>query len=97
MRTGLLALVLVLSACSSRSGVSVCGLVGDRPDDACLPAALDLSAENCRCGSRFYWSGTSCESTAACMCFSGCERLFETLLECETVHASCIGTTDAGG
>lgn len=74
-------------------GVAVCSLTGATSSN-CDDPPPTLSNDLCRCGSRYYWDGTSCVSTAACLCYEGCDRLFETDLACEAAYASCRG--DAG-
>ncbi len=55
----------------------------------CGPANVGLSAELCRCGSKFYWDGATCAATAACRCTSNCELLFDTQSACESAYAVC--------
>jgi hypothetical protein len=74
------------------TGVSVCGLTGGAEAPPCAPAAVRLSEEICRCGSRYYWNGTECVGTAACECFSGCDLLYETPELCMAKYARCGAT-----
>ncbi len=57
----------------------------------CAAADVGLSAEICRCGSKYYWDGTSCAATAACRCTRNCDLLFDTQVACEAANTACLG------
>lgn len=89
-------LVAVLAGCTTAApvapdagGVSVCGLSAATGASACAAAPVSLSTELCRCGSRWYWDGSSCVSTAACTCYAGCDLLHETMDACTAAYAAC--------
>ncbi len=76
------------------AGVSLCGLTGAGRAVGCEADDVGLSAEICRCGSRYFWDGKRCADTAACTCTRNCDRVFATREACEANHASCLA--DAG-
>lgn len=88
---------LVAGACTtsaplvpdSGGGVSVCGLAGATGTPSCAAAPVSLSPETCRCGSRWYWDGAACVTTAACTCYAGCDLLHETMDACAAAYAAC--------
>jgi hypothetical protein len=71
------------------TGVSVCSLTEGAASPPCAAAAVRLSDEVCRCGSRYFWNGTECVGTAACQCYAGCELLYETAELCAAKYARC--------
>jgi hypothetical protein len=75
---------------SGDAGVAICTADSGTPT-RCDDAPPELSAETCRCGSHYYWDGTSCVSTSACSCYANCARFFDTDAACEAAYASCRG------
>jgi hypothetical protein len=75
--------------------VELCSTALSSRSDGCAAANVGLSAEICRCGSKYYWDGAACAATAACRCTSNCERLFDTQAQCETAYSACRGDSGA--
>lgn len=68
--------------------VSVCAIERGTSQGCNDPMPV-LGEETCRCGSRYYWDGAGCSATAACYCYEGCDRLFDSALDCRAAYASC--------
>ncbi|MFO0556836.1 MAG: hypothetical protein U0269_02335 [Polyangiales bacterium] len=77
------------SASSADGSVELCSANLASTARGCGPAMPGLSTEICRCGSKYYWDGASCTSTAACRCTSNCDLLFDTQVACESAYSVC--------
>lgn len=74
---------------TSDGALDLCSAMLESRFSGCEPANVTLSAEICRCGSRYYWNGSACVGSAACTCTANCDRLFATESECARAHSAC--------
>lgn len=74
---------------STGTNVELCSSMLQSTSTGCAAADVGLSTEICRCGSKYFWNGATCEGTAACRCTRNCDRLFTTMEACVQAYQMC--------